>query len=68
MGDVVNLRRVRKARLRTDREAAAAQNRARFGRTRSERDKAKAAAEAEISARRLDGLRRTPEDDGDGGA
>jgi hypothetical protein len=66
MGDVVNLRRVRKARLRTDREAAAAQNRARFGRTRSERDKA--AAEAEISARRLDGLRRTPEDDGDGGA
>ncbi len=66
MGDVVNLRRVSKARLRTDREAAAAQNRARFGRTRAERDKA--AAEAEISARRLDGLRLTPEDDGDGGA
>ena len=66
MGDVVNLRRMRKARQRTEKEAAAAQNRARYGRTRAEREKA--AAEAEISARRLDGVRRTPEDDGDGGA
>jgi hypothetical protein len=66
MADVVNLRRVRKARQRAEKETAAAENRARFGRTRAERDKA--TAEAEIAARRLDGLRRTPEDRGDGGA
>ncbi|MDY8108608.1 DUF4169 family protein [Fulvimarina sp. 2208YS6-2-32] len=31
MGDVVNLRRARKAKARSDREAAASENRARFG-------------------------------------
>jgi hypothetical protein len=66
MGDVVNLRRVRKAKQRAEKEAVAAENRICFGRTRSARDKA--AAEAEISARRLDGLRRTSRDPEDGGA
>ena len=66
MGDVVNLRRARKAKRRAGKEAAAAENRIRFGRTRAERDKA--AAETEISARRLDGLRRPSRDPEDGGA
>lgn len=66
MGDVVNLRRARKAKQRAEKEAAATENRTRFGRTRAERDKA--AAEAEISARRLEGLRRCPRDPGDSGA
>ena len=66
MGDLVNLRRARKAKRRAENEAVAAENRARFGRTRAERDKAD--AEAEITARRLDGLLRTPRDSDDGEA
>ena len=38
MGEVVNLRRVRKARERATCEAKAAQNRVLFGRTRAARD------------------------------
>lgn len=63
MGDVLNLRRARKAKQRAEKEAAAAENRTRFGRTRADRDKA--AAEAELSARQLDGLRITGKDPDD---
>ncbi|MBX3513304.1 MAG: DUF4169 family protein [Xanthobacteraceae bacterium] len=37
MAEVVNLRRARKAKLRAEKEAVAAQNRARFGRPQHER-------------------------------
>jgi ribosomal protein S2 len=37
MGDIVNLRQVRKRAARKDREAEAAANRAKFGRTKAER-------------------------------
>jgi ribosomal protein S2 len=37
MGDIVNLRQVRKRAARKDREAEAAVNRAKFGRTKTER-------------------------------
>jgi hypothetical protein len=51
--DVVNLRRVRKAKARDDKADHAAENRARFGRTLADRQ-AQAAAEAK-AARDLDG-------------
>jgi hypothetical protein len=43
MGDVINLRQVRKAKVRAQRELAASENRAAFGRSKTER----AAREAE---------------------
>jgi hypothetical protein len=55
MGEVVNLRRARKTRDRTAREATAAANRLAFGRTLGQRE-----AEAADAARRaalLDGAR-----------
>jgi len=58
MGDVINLKRVKK---RNEREAAARQadvNRARFGRTKSERaldDQAKDRAENLLDQHRIDG-------------
>jgi hypothetical protein len=54
-GAIVNLRRARKAHERAAATAAAAANRARFGRTRAERDAQ--AGEAERQARALDGAR-----------
>jgi ApbE superfamily uncharacterized protein (UPF0280 family) len=62
MGDVVNLRRARKARQRADREATAAANRVAFGRDKIERrETALKNAQAERS---LDGHRRdTPDGD-----
>ena len=54
-GDVVNLRRARKARARDEARRTADGNAARFGRTRAEREGE--AARAEIEARRLDGHR-----------
>jgi len=56
MGDVVNLRRARKAKARDDAAATAAVNRAAFGRTKADR-----AAETDATARRnrlLDGAKR----------
>ncbi len=38
MSEIVNLNRVRKARARTERERQAADNRARFGRSKAEKD------------------------------
>jgi hypothetical protein len=63
MGDIVNLRRARKARARSEAEKTAAANRVAFGRTKTEReisDKEKA-----LAARRLDGherVGRVPDD------
>jgi hypothetical protein len=56
MGEVVNLRLAKKKKARADKEAAAAANRTAFGRSKAEKDRA--AAEAGIDARRLDGHRR----------
>jgi hypothetical protein len=56
MTEIVNLNRVRKAKARSDAGKAAETNRAKFGRTKAERD-----AEAAEQARRdalLDGAKR----------
>ena len=50
--DVINLRRVRKDKTRKDRDRAAAENRAAFGRTKAE--KLRAADERTRLARELD--------------
>ena len=56
MGDIINLRRARKARARETAAQIAAQNRAAFGRTKSE--KQAAADDAARRARLLDGAER----------
>ncbi|WP_460448792.1 DUF4169 family protein [Alsobacter sp. SYSU BS001988] len=53
--DIVNLRRARKAKARTQADAAAAENRAKFGRPKAERDLR--AAEDQLAARRHEGHR-----------
>ncbi len=53
--EIVNLRKARKARDRSAREAEAAENRTKFGRTRVERELA--AARDDLAVRRLDGHR-----------
>ena len=55
MGDLVNLRRVRKAKARADREAQAAARRAAHG--RSAADRAASAAEVEKGQRFVDAHR-----------
>lgn len=55
MGEIVNLRRVRKAKARVTADATAAANRAAFGRTRAE--KAAAGIEAERCERALNGAK-----------
>jgi hypothetical protein len=55
MGDVVNLRRFRKAAERRTREADAAENRAKFGRPKAERKAEE--SRAALDARKLDGHR-----------
>ncbi len=55
MGDLVNLRRVRKQRSRDDKERVAAENRVRYGRDKA--DKTAAALETKRSETHLDGLR-----------
>ncbi|MDR3372650.1 MAG: DUF4169 family protein [Ancalomicrobiaceae bacterium] len=56
MGDILSLSRTRKAKSKADAASRAAENRIRFGRTKSE--KAADAREAEAHKRRLDGLER----------
>jgi Domain of unknown function (DUF4169) len=56
MGDVVNLRRVRKGKLRDDEAKAAEANRLKFGRTKAERELTD--AKNLLSERALDGHRR----------
>lgn len=62
MGDIINLRQARKAKARSDKEQAAAANRAKFGRTKAERQ-ASLQEDARLD-RMLEGSRReTQEDD-----
>ena len=56
MAEVVNLNRARKAKKRVAAQASAAQNRAAFGRTKAEKDAAR--ADEERRAALLDGARR----------
>jgi hypothetical protein len=56
MAEIVNLRNARKAKARVEASAKAAENRARFGRTKAQ--KIVEAAEAERAARLLDQVRR----------
>jgi hypothetical protein len=58
VAEIINLRLARKARARAEAQGLAAANRARHGRTRAERDAAR--AEAEHAARDLDGKHRDP--------
>lgn len=58
MADIVNLRTARKRKARDAKDAQAAENRIKFGRTKAEKDleKAKAALEAKrIDAHKRDG-------------
>lgn len=61
MGEVVNLRRAKKAKARAAADADAARNRAKFGRSKS--DKALTKAEREAESRKLDGHRRDGKSD-----
>jgi len=56
MADIVNLNRARKTRAKADKDAQAAQNRVKFGRTKAE--KAKAAAEKTIAEKVIDAHKR----------
>lgn len=56
MGEIINLNKVRKRKAREQAAAQAAENRARFGRTKEQ--KQRDAAAAEEAQKRLDGLRR----------
>ena len=56
MAEILNLNRARKAKARTDDKVAAAENRARHGRSKA--DKALEAARAARLQRELDGARR----------
>ena len=59
MAEIVNLRRVKKARAKTEAEAEAAANRAKHGRTADERTFVE--AEKKVRERKLDGARIEPE-------
>lgn len=59
MADIVNLQRARKNKARREREAEAAANRRRFGRTRAEKEADRDVANR--TARSLDGKRLGPE-------
>ncbi len=59
MGDIVNLRRAKKAKARAETEEKAAANRAKFGTPKAERNLTK--ARTERSARDLDGVRLDPD-------
>jgi len=56
MAEILNLNQARKAKAKTEARAKAAENRARFGRTKA--DKALDAARAERLQRDLDGAKR----------
>ena len=56
MGEIVNMRRARKARARAEGETEAAVNRAAFGRTKTAKDAA--SADEGRRARMLDGAKR----------
>lgn len=56
MADIINLRRVRKDRARAEKDAKAAENRVRFGRTKEE--KRLAEARERLAERRIEAHRR----------
>lgn len=60
MTEIVNLRQARKRKLRADKDQQAAENRAKFGRTKGE--KQRATAEADRDSRLLDQAKLTPEE------
>ena len=55
MAEIINLRRVRKAKARAEAEAEAEANRAKFGRTKAEREQE--AAQEKLVGKRLDAHR-----------
>lgn len=61
MADVINLRQARKARARRAAETQAASNRARFGRTKAEKEADR--LREEQARRHLDGHRRDGDED-----
>ncbi len=61
MGDIVNLNKARKARAKADAEKKAADNRAKFGMTKAE--KQKIADEKDRLARHVEGHKRDQDDD-----
>jgi hypothetical protein len=61
MAEIINLKDFRKARARTEAEAKASENRAKFGRTRGERNRQ--STESERSRRELDGTKIERADD-----
>ncbi len=61
MAEIVNLNRARKAKAKKDRVQTAAENRARFGRTKAERQREEKTSE--IEHRKLDQHRRKDEPD-----
>jgi hypothetical protein len=60
MAEIINLRMARKARARAETEQQAAENRAKFGRSKAQ--KAIERTDAERQARTLDGAKREGED------
>jgi Domain of unknown function (DUF4169) len=56
MAEIVNLRQARKARARAEKEALAAANRAKFGRSKAEREAE--AAKRDLAEHQLDGHKR----------
>jgi hypothetical protein len=63
-GEIINLKRARKAKTRSAKEAEADANRVRFGRTKAERQLT--STKGDLAARRLDGHRLTKGDEDDG--
>lgn len=55
MAEIINLRRARKAKARAEADAEAEANRAKFGRTKAEREQG--AAQEELVGKRLDAHR-----------
>jgi hypothetical protein len=53
-GDIVNLRGVRKAKRREEKEAQAAANRVRYGRSKAERDAERQRRERVLAGKRLE--------------
>lgn len=62
MGEIINLRQVRRQRARAEREAVAQENRVRFGRTKA--DRIKESAEILLARRRLEAAKRDAPEDG----
>jgi len=61
MGDIINLRQVRKQKARLEKAARADENRIRFGRAKA--DRMKVSAEKALEVRRLDGAKRRGPDE-----